>query len=413
MITVKIMTPNIKFIKTLLIIFLFISNVFQTGTCKEIEHKNDFDSSPIELPSELTTETSNENEIPVLLENIEDNPYSKEALKGIIEKDYDINSPDGMLKRQLQLNFDKGPIKQTNSQFNFMTNFTENINDDNSNLKYNVSLINIGLKGKFKSEKEGFNFLFDVTPDIKENFFHRLILDAWVESKRIPHHTVMLGTSRPNVGYEGGQSPYTLPFIFRSQTARNFGNIRKTGLRVKGDYKYIDYDLGGFSSDTWYTEFFPGVEGDFWVNFKPLANLDKNKYGSLNLAGGFQAGSRNSVDFMVESAALRYNYKKFKLQAEYQNADGSNGASGLTDAKRWGYNVTLTYMLTKKLELLLRYDDFDPDKNKADNNIKEYTGGINYYILGQTLRLCLNYIFCDNNSKSNSHKIIFGTQLLL
>ncbi len=215
-----------------------------------------------------------------------------------------------------------------------------------------------------------------------------------------------------DVGYEGGQSPYLIPFVLRSQSARNFGNIRKTGIRLKGDYKYIDYDIGGYSSDTYYSEFFPGVETDLWVNFKPLANLDE-KYGKLDISGGYQAGVRNSHNFDVESINLRYNYKKFRLSSEFQNAHGSNGASGITEKNRYGYNITLAYRLTKKLEMLARFDDFDNDKNIKNNNSREYTLGINYFILGQTLRIMANYIYCQNEASPDSHKIILATQVLL
>ena len=49
---------------------------------------------------------------------------------------------------------------------------------------------------------------------------------------------------------------------------------------MDGRYKWADYEIGGFSSDIRYHEFFPGVEGNLWVDFKPLANLDE-KYGKL------------------------------------------------------------------------------------------------------------------------------------
>ncbi len=372
---------------------------------------------PVPSDSEDATNGTNSGEHKVILEPEETpkepefNPYSKETLKGIITKDYDIKSPEGMFKEQLKFRSKRGIIKEAGAQFNFQSNFSETIGNE-SNLKFKPSLINIGFKGKFKSGRDGFNFLFDTTPDIEENFFHRLVLDAWVETVRIPHHTLMFGTSRPNVGVEGGQSPYTLPFVSRSQTARTFGNIRKTGLRLKGDYKYIDYDLGGYSSDTWYSEFFPGVETDLWVNFKPLANVS-DKFGKLNLGGGYQVGTRNSHDFMVELASVGYEYKNFWMRAEYANADGYNGGGGLSEKKAWGYNVTLAYRLTKKLELLLRYDDFDSNKQKANNNSREYSAGINYYILGQCLRLIFNYVYCQNEASSDSHKIIVGGQLLL
>ena len=138
-----------------------------------------------------------------------------------------------------------------------------------------------------------------------------------------------------------------------------------------------------------------------------MANISE-KYGDLRFGGGIQAGARNSHDYFVSQTALYYQYKKFWMLAELANADGSNGASGLTKKKSWGYNVTLAYRLTKKLEFLLRYDDFEIEHN----NSREYTAGINYYILGQTLRLALNYIFCQQDAKSDTHKIILGSQIL-
>ena len=69
--------------------------------------------------------------------------------------------------------------------------------------------------------------------------------------------------------------------------------------------------------------------------------------------------------------------------------------------------------MTKKLEFLLRFDDFDSDKTKAHNNTREYTAGLNYYILGQGVRLILNYVFCENEAKKDSQRIILGTQFIL
>ena len=70
-------------------------------------------------------------------------------------------------------------------------------------------------------------------------------------------------------------------------------------------------------------------------------------------------------------------------------------------------------MLTKKLQLLVRYDQFDPDRHIANNNKREYTAGFNYFVKGQGFKIMLNYIFCQNDSTKNSHRIILGTQILI
>lgn len=373
--------------------------------------------SPLQAVEEDNIFEQDENFKPIILEpeeRIEEkiSPYTKEALKGIIEKEYDLNSSAGMFREQLTLKYKKGFLKDTTLHGHMIHTFSETFDSDDSDFQYDTSLINVGLSGKFKSEKEKYTLLFDLTPDIFEDFSHRFLLDAHIESMRFKNNTILLGSSRPQVGYEGGNSAKTIPFLTRSQAARSFSNARKTGLKIDGRYKWVDYEIGGFSSDVRYHEFFPGVEGNLWVDFKPFANVE-DKLGKLYVGGGISHGERNSTDFSVASSAIRYDKDKFWLRAEYQHADGSNGASGLTDRKGYGYNLTLAYRITKKLEFLLRFDDFDKDKSIKNNNSREYTAGINWYILGQTARMMLNYVFCENEARTDSHRLMLGTQFIL
>ena len=384
-------------------IFLILLIILSISPLQAIEEDNIFDQD--------------DNFKPIILEpqeRIEEktNPYTKKALKGIIEKEYDLNSSAGMLKEQLTFKYKKGPLKETILHGHMIHTLGETFNKGDNDFQYDTSLINVGLSGKFKSDKDKYTLLFDLTPGIFEDFSHRFLLDAHIETYRIKNNTILFGSSRPQVGYEGGNSAKTIPFLTRNQAARNFSNARKTGLKIDGKYKWLDYEIGGFSSDVRYHEFMPGVEGNLWLDFKPLANLDK-KYGTLYIGGGISHGERNSTDFTVASSAIRYNKDKFWAQAEYQHADGSNGASGLTDRKGYGYSATLAYRITKKLEFLLRFDDFDKDKSIKNNNSREYSAGVNWFILGQTARMMLNYVFCENEAKTDSHRLILGTQFIL
>ena len=232
-----------------------------------------------------------------------------------------LNAVTPLLEEPLTQHFEKGPLESLHEWGVLQMNMTENIYDDGYNQnKFNVSLINALIDGKFKGGKEGFRIMLDPTPQHTRNFFQPFIQDLYVETKRIPHHTIFVGNTRPAVGYEGAASPYTLPLLNRSQISRHFGTIRKFGVRVHGDYSLIDYDFGGLSSDTYFTEFFPGAEFNGWVNLKPLGLTD-GKYGKLTLGGGIVAGGRNAKDFFVIGTYLGYEYKKFWLRAEFANAD--------------------------------------------------------------------------------------------
>lgn len=342
----------------------------------------------------------------------------KERIKTTAQNVYELqientNVPSSLLEDTFTWDFEKGPVEklhvwgvlQTNSNFEFYE-------DGDTNQKFKVGLINMLFDGKFRGGNEAFRLMLDPTPQSQTGFWHMFVQDAYIQTKRIPHHTVLFGNSRPGVGIEGAQSPYTLPLINRSQISRHFANARKAGIRVKGDYSLIEYDFGGYSSDTYFTEFMPGVEFNGWVNAKPLGKTD-GRYGKVVLGGGIATGQRNSSDFFVAGANLGYEYKKFWMRAEYANADGSNGSTGFSSRQREGWYVTLGYHLTKKLELIARYDEFDPDKKISNDHRREYTAGINYYIKGQALKLVLNYIYVQTQNQSDAHRLLFATQIAL
>ena len=150
-----------------------------------------------------------------------------------------------------------------------------------------------------------------------------------------------------------------------------------------------------------------------WVNFKPLG-LTNGKYGKLKIGGGIDAGHRDS-GFCVAGAYVGYEYKKFFANFEWANADGYNGGSSGRQSRdhSTGFYTTIGYRITPKLQVLARYDEFDPDKHIRGNKKREYSFGINYFIKGQALRLTLNYIFCQNDVARDSHRIMLGTQILL
>lgn len=337
-----------------------------------------------------------------------------EGVKSLYNLQIDnIDAPSCLFKDKLTKTFEKGPLESFHTWAAYQGLIDTNIVEGgDSTTKYKTGLINVIFDGKFRGGKENFRIMLDPTPQNVRPFFQPFVQDAYIETHRLPHHTILFGNSRTGTGYEGAQSPYTLPLVSRSQISRNLANVRKVGLRVKGNYSLVDYDFGGYSSDTFMSEFMPGVEFDGWVNLKPLGKTD-GKYGKLTTGGGIVAGSRNSTSYFVGGAYIGYTYKKFWTRMEYAISDGSNGGSGLTDKRRQGWYVTLGYRLTKKLELIARYDEFDPDRSVSANNQREYTAGINYYLKGQALKLMLNYVFCQNEASTNSHRIVVGTQIVI
>lgn len=320
--------------------------------------------------------------------------------------------PSCLLAKQLSKRFENGPFEKLHLWTAVQSGFDTTIpQKGDTDTKFNVGLINVILDGTFRGGKESFRIMLDPTHQHNRPFMQQFVQDLFIQTTRIPHHTIMLGNTRVGVGHEGTMSPYTLPFINRSQISRNLSNIRKFGLRVKGDYSLVDYDFGGYSSDTFFKEFFPGVEFNGMVNFKPLGMTD-GRYGKLVTGGSISSG-HNSVNYFLTGVYAGYEYKRFYTKFEYIHGNGSNSGSGPTTRKASGLCTTVAYKLTKKLEFLLRYDNYDPDEKIAHNYSREYTAGINYYLKGQALKLILNYVYCQNQNSKDSHKILIGTQIIL
>ena len=110
---------------------------------------------------------------------------------------------------------------------------------------------------------------------------------------------------------------------------------------------------------------------------------------------------------------LIYEYKRLKASFEYATADGSNGSVGFSSNQSEGYYSTLAYRVTPRIQALLRYDHFDPNKNKSNDMRTEYTAGINYFIKGQSLKLMLNFVYYTVENGLYGSRIMTGTQFVL
>ena len=323
----------------------------------------------------------------------------------------DISKSHYLLEEVLTKKFDKSPVETMHLFGYYRGGVAMDFYPDDEDLGYEYSAMEAGANGKFRDGKSFYEARFRFKPQHNYNFFQYLPSNLYVATTALPHHTVILGNTRVATTYEGAKSSSVLPMFARSQISRNFGNIRKLGVRVKGSYDLVEYDLGGYSSDTYFRKFFPGAEFAGWVSLKPLGKTD-GKYGRLKIGSGFTAG-QNDISYTVLGAYASYEYKKLYANFEWGKADGYNGARGISSNKAEGLYTTLGYRITPKLQLVGRYDQYRPNLDISNNMQKEYSAGINYFLKGQALKLMLNYVYCNNESKPDSHRIILGTQLLL
>lgn len=347
-----------------------------------------------------------------ILDKNKDGKIDESSLIGRIMKKNIVRTdvPSYLLKEELTFYPQKGAISKVQFYGAYQGDLSSSWQKGDYDFGYDYNYGQIGAVGKFRNTKTDFKVVLNPKPNNNFNYMQHFVAEAYLVNNNIPHHKVVVGFSRNQVGKEGGSSSYILPFVTRSQIARNFGSTRALGVRLIGNYSLLDYNLALNSSDRFFRDWFPGTEFTGWVDFKPLGKTD-GKYGRLIIGGGLNAG-KNVTNYTVGSLYVAYKYKKLWTNFEYGIADGYNGTAVSTN-KAMGFNGTIGYKIIPQLQIIARYDFFDPNRDVNHNNRQEYTAGINYFIKGQALRLILNYVFCQNQATQDSHRIIFATQLLL
>ncbi len=322
-------------------------------------------------------------------------------------------STKGALADEMTIKFDQGPIKNIAPWIDYNGAFSSIWAGDNyTNTLYGINFADIGININMRDDKTFARVMVSPVRSVEGNtYFQSFFADNYIIRKINKNNSILVGNTWLPIGVEGKGSPLTLDFFTRSQTSRTYSSVRVLGTKLMGNYKYADYHVGVYSSGRFFKDWFPGPEFAGWVDFKPLANT-KGEYGKLTLSGGFNGGNAQS-NYTVGTAAVNYEYKRLRLTTEMGIADGSNGATGFTSNKSGGVNTTMTYRVTPKTQVLFRFDQFDPNTEKANDARKEYTAGINYFIKDEALRLIMNFTHYEIEDGRFGDRIMVGTQIIL
>lgn len=335
-----------------------------------------------------------------------------EALQGEVSTTT-LTSTKGLLEDTMKMTFEKGPIESLAPWFDYNGSFSNVWNGETyQNTLYGINFMDVGVNGKCRDGKTVFRIMFNPGRVVEGNtYFQSFLDDLYIIRDIGKHNKILVGNTWVPIGMEAKESPFTIPFFGRSQISRTYGTSRALGVKLMGDYKLVEYHIGGYSSERYLKDWFPGPEFAGLVSLKPLG-LTNGKYGKLLMGGSLDAGNSDS-HFCVAGTHLIYEYKRLKASLEYATADGSNGSTGFSKNQSEGFYGTLAYRVTPRIQALVRYDHFDPNKNKANDIRREYTAGINYFVKGQALKLMLNYVLYSVENGTYGSRIMVGTQIIL
>ena len=231
-----------------------------------------------------------------------------------------------------------------------------------------------------------------------------LLGDAFVSTDLIPHHTIYLGQTRVPIGYEGTLSATVLETLDRSQISRKFSDTRDLGIKAAGNWNFVDYSIGTYNGNGQNSA---DTNNDLtvasWLVLKPLYKYPQ--LGKLEVGGGYEIGKNSVSNQNISSFYTGYKYKKYGIRGEYAFSNGYTTA----DQKANGWYIHNSYDLTKKLQLIARYDQFDPNTKTAKDLISEYVLGSSY-LLADNVKLQLNLVYVNNQAGRNSERAGILTQ---
>lgn len=251
-----------------------------------------------------------------------------------------------------------------------------------------------------------------------------LLRDVYFTSSIIPKHTVYVGQMARPVGKEATLSPMEINFVDYAQASRKLlSNSTSTGVpynhdvgaKIDGDWGLVNYSVGAFNGtgqnafDNNRTMTMAGR-----VSVKPF--YKSPQLGDLEFGGSMLNGYASNTTENICGIHGSYKYKKFGVSGEFLAKDGflSNGQ----DAH--GFFIDTMYNLTDKLQILARYDSFDPDLRPEEGLLPdsdsmkaatEYVAGVNY-LLRDNVLLMLNFAYVNSKFGKDSNRIGILSQVM-
>lgn len=174
-----------------------------------------------------------------------------------------------------------------------------------------------------------------------------------------------------------------------------YGVWRQVGIQSTTNTKYVDFNLGifnGYPSNNW-SDNNDAKDVLLRVTAKPFKQVQIFGYGwfgnALFAADSDLAANRFGIGFSTEQELTESKYA-LVLRGEYLMAKDDTIENSTIDSR--GYYLHIGFKPKPNIEILFRYDGFDPNTDVDYNKQSWITGGINYYISGTNVMLYLNYI---------------------
>lgn len=292
---------------------------------------------------------------------------------------------------------------------------------------------------------------------LRDNILQEIQLSYQLSKTASSSNFVDVGQYKIPIGYEslvssGGLQNVERALLFTQRdpfTDNGYGDVRDTGIQLRGTLGQFDYRLGVFNgfgdrqnglalSDA------KAILGRLAFRPQGLQGLEIGVSGGTGKTGtdqilgtGATAVNNPRIDRDIFNAFAAYKKDKLTLIAEYLTGDAQDifttstsgtPAVSLTTAQTRdisGYYAHIGYLLSPKVEATFRYDQFksggigSPSNTAAqnarlgDSTVRDITLGLNYYIKGNNAKIQTNLVRRNSDGGSSLSSALRNDQLQL
>jgi hypothetical protein len=299
----------------------------------------------------------------------------------------------------------------------------------------------LNVSGAFKE-----NFDWKLESDFGANSisettgYRAQISDVFINWNKYDFANVKVGQFKTPFGYEQLAPDTKTLTVERSLPNDRLTDSRQIGLGVGGDIiaKRLNYSIGVFNGSG-VNNSFNDNESYMWagrvsgvafdgkiadkdarvaVGVNALTTRDK----LISKAGlGFDSVAGGAVDNLFSGRRSSYGVDAqlkwwlFGLEAEYLMAHFepvNRVPFDDLDAEGW-YITGTAEVWPKHLQLVVKYETFDPNRDLAGNSSDVWTFGFNYFFKGDDLKLSVNYLLGDAaGARDDQGRLLARMQLI-
>ncbi|MBI4656438.1 MAG: hypothetical protein HY746_06815 [Elusimicrobia bacterium] len=227
------------------------------------------------------------------------------------------------------------------------------------------------------------------------------LLDTKLQFFYLPKTEIAVGRFLPNFTYYMPMSTAKLDLVNYPLITTQYAVWRQVGIQTTTTLDRFDLNVGVFNGYPANNMNDTNNAKDLFgrVTAKPIDGLQVFGYAWMGNAFATRTGilAQNRVGGGASfEKKLSQESKVLTLRGEYLKASNENAADSM------GYYAQAGLKVTPKIEILSRYDGYDPNVDAKDDGLTWITGGLNYYLDGTNVMFYLNYIKKINEVPSGS-----------